>query len=616
MSRVHPGWLIVSIIVLVSAGVMLGLARSDSATFDEKAHLPAGYSYVRFGDYRLNPEHPPLTKILAGLPLLALRPNFPEQDPAWTSAWNGEWQVGEQFLYHNGNDAGTLLFWGRFGPILLSLSLLFFFYFWARRLTGPWVALLPTAVLALSPVFLANGHYVTTDVAATLGFLLANFFFARFLKDPSATTIVQTGLAAGLALLAKFSTILLWPFWVLIISLAFLCDRFRPRPAVGNTGKTFLRRLTALAATLGIAYFLVVYPVYGFLVRGYPPDRQLRDTRTVLATFECHLPPLACRTARLVADTNIVLAEHSWTRPLAQYNLGVLMTLQRSVLGDTSYFRGTVSPRGSPAYFPFLFLVKEPTPILILLAASIAAALLALGRRPHRTNRPSWDCRSDQAVLFLFIPFYFWVSIRSPLNIGYRHLLPVLPSIYLCATLALRYGLDRLKNNRRGYLLGRLGAAVCLIWFGLSVALAHPFYLSYFNSLAGGTWRGYRYAVDSSYDWGQDLLRLKSWLAEHPEVDPIAVDYFGGGDPVYYLGDRAVLWRSARGDPRRAGIHWLAVSANTLAPARAEARNGYVSHPQDNYDWLAPGRTALPDAPNLPQPDWQVSPTIWVYHLP
>ena len=41
--------------------------RLESATFDETAHLPAGYTYLDRFDFRLNPEHPPLFKAWAAL---------------------------------------------------------------------------------------------------------------------------------------------------------------------------------------------------------------------------------------------------------------------------------------------------------------------------------------------------------------------------------------------------------------------------------------------------------------------------------------------------------------------------------------------------------------------
>src|SRR3990167_9913178 len=81
-------------ILLVMFFLMASSAWNDSAIMDELAHIPAGYSYVRFGDMRLNPEHPPLIKDLAGLPLLALDLRFPPDHRAWKDEVNGQWEMG------------------------------------------------------------------------------------------------------------------------------------------------------------------------------------------------------------------------------------------------------------------------------------------------------------------------------------------------------------------------------------------------------------------------------------------------------------------------------------------------------------------------------------------
>ena len=72
--------------------------RLLSATTDETAHLPSGYSYLETGDLRLNPQHPPLIKLLAALPLLALRPQLKLQDPAWTASPPDEMAFGYRFI--------------------------------------------------------------------------------------------------------------------------------------------------------------------------------------------------------------------------------------------------------------------------------------------------------------------------------------------------------------------------------------------------------------------------------------------------------------------------------------------------------------------------------------
>ncbi|PIZ69277.1 MAG: hypothetical protein COY10_01730, partial [Candidatus Portnoybacteria bacterium CG_4_10_14_0_2_um_filter_43_36] len=69
----------------------------DSTTMDELAHIPAGYSYIVQKDMRLNPEHPPLLKDLAGLAVLigskitGTKINFPDQDASWQKNINAQW---------------------------------------------------------------------------------------------------------------------------------------------------------------------------------------------------------------------------------------------------------------------------------------------------------------------------------------------------------------------------------------------------------------------------------------------------------------------------------------------------------------------------------------------
>jgi len=59
-------FLIVAALALaVFAQAVPNLVR-ESLTFYELTYVPSGYSYWVTGDYRLNPEYPPLSKLLAG----------------------------------------------------------------------------------------------------------------------------------------------------------------------------------------------------------------------------------------------------------------------------------------------------------------------------------------------------------------------------------------------------------------------------------------------------------------------------------------------------------------------------------------------------------------------
>src|SRR3989344_4672661 len=115
--------LIVGLLLALMFALMFFSAWNESATMDELAHIPAGYSYLTQRDYRLNPEHPPLIKDLAAFPLLFLDLNFPTNSKAWAEDINGQWDMGRIFFYESGNNPGSILFWSRLPLMFLALLL-------------------------------------------------------------------------------------------------------------------------------------------------------------------------------------------------------------------------------------------------------------------------------------------------------------------------------------------------------------------------------------------------------------------------------------------------------------------------------------------------------------
>src|SRR5262245_15187546 len=77
-------------------------AARKSLTFDEMAHVTAGYTYWAFNDYRLHPENGNLPQRLGALPSMLATVSFPKLDQlAWTSS--NVYAIGDQFLYSSGN---------------------------------------------------------------------------------------------------------------------------------------------------------------------------------------------------------------------------------------------------------------------------------------------------------------------------------------------------------------------------------------------------------------------------------------------------------------------------------------------------------------------------------
>ena len=175
---------IVLCFISIAALFLLNAASGDSAIFDETAHIVSGYNYVRHLDYRFNPEHPPLVKMLAGLPLLFQNINFDTSKGYWDGL-NEQWWAGNDFLYKQGNDADQIIFWARIGPIFITLLLILLTYLFAKELAGRWWSLLPPFLITFSPIILAHGHYVTTDIGAAFSVLLFIYLFLKYLQEPS-----------------------------------------------------------------------------------------------------------------------------------------------------------------------------------------------------------------------------------------------------------------------------------------------------------------------------------------------------------------------------------------------------------------------------------------------
>jgi len=614
----------VLVVILAAAAIlMLKVSAGDSAIMDELAHIPAGYGYVHNLDYRLNPEHPPLLKALAALPVIFLNPAFPTDNPAWATELNGQWDMGRAFLYGSGNDPDSIVRVARYFPILLTLLTALLVYALASRLFGKAWALWPTLLFALSPTILAHGHYVTTDIAATFGVLLGAITFLKYLLHPSQKTLFLAGLAFGVAELCKFSTALLVPYFIVLALVWAAKLAWEDQLSGIKKLRPFLffawRKLVGTAAIFAIGYVVIVYPVYFLFTRNYPPERQAAETVTLLSSYGNG--PTAtgtfCKLSRCPAELTIWASKYEITRPFAEYALGVLMTVQRAAGGNSSYFLGDLSKTGSRTYFPLVFSIKETLPAMFAILFGIVLAALGIRRAfvdPAETWKKKFsrflENRFVELALFLFILLYWGWSMKSPLNIGVRHLLPTIPLIYILLTGAWKRWVDDGKKAWKKILV-----LVLCAWSVIEIFIAYPYFLSYFNELGGGVSGGYRYVTDSNYDWGQDLLRLRDFVNTHPEIQKVAVDYFGGGSPEYYLGDKEVNWSSDKGNPADFGINWLAVSVNTLEGAFSKLIPDQTRAPKDEYSWLEAIRPRAKEWGSVPPPDFRAGTSIFIYKL-
>ena len=533
--------------------------KNDSLTMDEVAHLPAGYSYLTQQDMRLNPEHPPLLKDLAAVPLLFIKDiNFPSNIQSWQEDINGQWDFGFHFLYESNNPAEQMIFWGRIPMILILVLLGFYVFKWARELFGNCAGLLALFFFSFSPTFLAHGRLVTTDLGAAAGVFIATYYFIRALKSPIAKNIVFAGIAFGIAQLLKFSVILLLPFFVLIAFVWWLLK-------MEKLGQTL--KILVLVFVIG---FLLIWPIYQYHILNYPAERQARDAEVYLAAYP-----------DFIKDPLVWMAEKPILRPYSQYLTGLFMVFNRVTAGHTTYFMGEISNLGWRNYFPIVYAIKVPLAfhILTILALIFSICLIRRNRSIVGTTKEWLKSNFPQFAMVTFIAVYWAASLVGTLNIGVRHLMPTFPFMFLLVSWGTISWLKapRLKLK---YLL----VLVLIIWQGFTVVSLYPHFLAYFNETAGGPDKGYLYTVDSNLDWGQDLKRLNNW-AEENNVEKIYVNYFGGSDPEYYLGKKYAPWWGDRSPEDLPSGSYLAVSATFLQGGQGVSAPGF-DQPTGQYLWL------------------------------
>lgn len=587
-------------LLVLFAIVSLRLAWTDALTFDELAHIPASYSYVAHGDFRLNPEHPPVLKVLAGLPLLALHPTFDLTQDWWTTAdANGEygqWAAGRHLLHEAGNDTDALTFAARVPMVLVAVFFGALLFAWGRRLGGALGGLLVVTLFVFSPTILGHDHFVTTDIGIAAAVALAFYALFTYIKAPSWKHALLAGAALGFAQVVKFSAVMLVPFFV---ALVVIYPLVRTRTAQHPPRSVMLWRSVSRALVSSIVSVIVVWAVYVPFTVAMPTD--VLDT---IAPIK-----FAANDARntFFRDATLALNTSDLTRPFAMYLQGLGQVFNRVDGGNGAYFFGEVSGQAFPLYFPTVFTIKETLPHIALILVALSIMVLSMTRCARGTDNPhklSLLARMQHHItthiteisLLGFIVFYAYISITGNLNIGLRHLMPIIPLIYLLTGVTIARAL---KNVRDCVHCKRLPIAA-LILFGLMIfetVRVYPYYMSYFNPSVGGPMHGYNFVTDSNADWGQDGKRLALFLDQHPEIGKIRVDYFGGDNMADRLGDLYIQWWDSK-RPLETG--WYAVSVNY--------RQGSIysedKTPEDSYQFL------LNETPR-----YQVGTSILIYFI-
>lgn len=526
-------------LLLILFGLLVTSVRALSLTVDEPAHIAVGYALLTRGKqaFWLLPiyGHPPLLNVLEAALLYLEKPLLPLEQ--LTGWFSGDYMRYLQDFRPYLAPVERVEVGARIPVVWLTLLLGALIYRWGKELWHPLAGLIALAVLCFDPNLLAHGALATTDVGVVALGTACLYAAWRWAQHPSWKWSLSWGLLLGLTLLAKVSGLI----WAGVIGLVVLWKTV--------TGSTTRRYLWLTQGALG--------GLVGFLV--------------LWAGYRWTWGP-------------VLGAPGKWPAP--DYWNGLIVQAL-SGKGLLTFALGTTRAGSRWWYFPFAFLIKNPLPFQIALALTLPALL----RKPRFSER--W------LILAGFPALYGLIAITKGMNIGYRHLLPVHPFLYL----ALGEGVRRLLMTRTRIL--RWGIALLGLWYIAEMLRIFPYEISYFNELAGGPYNGHRYLADSNLDWGQSLKALRHWLEKE---NPFR------GEPVYVaaLSDTSLYGISHQ------PYQWVLPSPDALpllysrfAPSPgvhaigASALQGIGVGEPDNFDWF---RHSEPIA--------RPGTAFFVYHVP
>jgi len=516
-----------------------GAALRESVTIDEVAHIGAGVSYLQKLDLRLNPEHPPLPKVLAALPLVLRGVHADYSHASWKNgeqffpAFLSQWVFGD-WLLNKWNDPVTTLMWARLPMLLLTLLLGWILFVYAHRLGGPWGGLLCLCIYASTPAFLAFGPLVHTDLAVTLFSLLTIWRFADLWHEPSKKNTFWFALSLAGALLSKFTAGIL-----LFVFVAFaLSTRWRPLPGqpVTKLDARLWRKPRRRASLWGILWAgLAVYAFY--------------------FVFSWHQPTGALE--RLGHGPGALLLRRILMPPLL-YLSGVFFVL----IGGSrpTFLLGHAYSHGIWFYFPVVFVLKSALGFLALLALAV---LVTLGRKrlvPAEQPAISPEGPAYWRAVWVSLIVFTAFCLLSRLTISIRHFtVPMVLLILLLAPLLRMIGqfFSTIPATARVLTgLTALLAVSCLF----SAIRAYPYYFPYVNALSFGR-PLYSLMSDSNVDWDQSLPEVKRFVDQHG-LPRIGMDSYGLTDATATV-PQSEFWDCQRPSASDEG-QWVAVSANMI----------------------------------------------------
>jgi tetratricopeptide (TPR) repeat protein len=514
------GNLFITLLLLIVGAAILRSAiatRLDGFTIDEAYHITAGVSYVRYADFRINPEHPPLVKLwvgslisATGFHLNSIRPFADKGD---------ERDFTEQDVYLN-NDFKSVQRRARIAMWMLNGLLLVALAFAVRRTFGPGVALGTLLFLAIDPTVAAHLPVVMTDLPVSLLSATAVVFAIRAFQNWAWSDLVACSMALGLSLATKHSAPIFFIIVVLTgMVLGLVVPVFRGEPS-------HLSRIAKLSAVV-VGALVVLWGFY--LFRFAESNTQGEVFNRPLADKIGDVQSPAYRFALTeIASSHVAPRAYVW---------GFADTIRSGLEGRAftltafgrSYFK-----TGPRYFFPGVIALKLPIGLGILVLIGL---FLFFARRLPSDWNVGLSIVLAASLLFLLV-----LALGSTYG-GIRHALPVVVLLSIFGGVAAQTAFVSKSKLLKAAVATALAAAAAS-----ALPVLRPW--EYYNEIIGGTKNGYLYFSDEGIDVGQRGEELATYY--HQILEPtgeVPLYAYGNGTNESELNARHVDWLGR--DPKR-----------------------------------------------------------------
>ena len=475
--RRHRRWLFALVVVALLAEMAIAMvvtAVQQSPTIDEPVYVSSAAVYLDRQSFEVNPEHPPLGKLLIEAGLAFVHPALPQTLP------QRQQTLGRQLLYHSGNDPGQIMLAARLPVIVVTLLLGLVVFAFARDLVGPGAALIALALYAFSPDLIAHGSLATLDVPAA-GFVVTSAWLLWRARRRPRLYLPLAALAMGAALATRMSTL---PAFPVLLALAVF--------SVWQAERTWRRLAIGVAAAAGVAVVAVAVVWASYLA------------------VDPHLHWVAPADLPHIGGKKGFLLQFMPFPQSYVDGMKIQFQFERKTYGGFLFGDAYWGTRWY--YLPAALLVKMPLGMLALWAAGGLTMVL----RPRLRTAAAYVL-APAAVLLV-------VAMTGSRDYGTRYvvILPMLLAVAAATVATLRWRWVPAT------------AAALVLFVAVSSLRTFPYYLPYSNEAFGGPAKTYLRLHDSNVDWGQDLGRLADRLREEYPGQRVWLVYKGSGEPKAY----------------------------------------------------------------------------------